>query len=71
MSERKYECPSCSAVHTSSEWTETSIRISKEEEANRGISLPDTWSMDTADMGDSVWCPSCEVEQERSELEDQ
>ena len=63
-----YVCPSCEAVSLASEWTQTS-RTRAHEEAESVDEIPgDNWCMSSAEPGDTVWCPVCERDHERSEV---
>jgi len=65
---KPHMCPDCGTVSDASEWTETSMRRGNEE-ADAGEEIPITWSFSTADMGDTVYCPHCEIDLERSEID--
>lgn len=64
MSTKKYVCHWCGAISTEGEWNESSKSVTDPD----GGGLPDTWSMSTADGGDTVTCPVCAGDGERSEV---
>jgi len=66
-----YKCPDCGAVSNNKVLTEYTKKRALEElgRSYDGQGLPDEWTMDNADPGDSIECPLCRWESERSEWE--
>ena len=66
---RIYGCCDCGVNSPGDRWAEHSRQMAIDEQETRGGGVyPDDWSMETADPGDTVWCPECGYEQERSEV---